>query len=1691
MTCQTALIRTHHSYHEGTGKTKEYIKKAVDSGIDTLIMADRVSFADGIDFYSAAKDAGINPVAGCLFSVADEYMLFESQYVANKKLYDSTLKVVQLLTSKNVSIDYLASKMIGVEGRVFQVLHTLANKSQKVLWGQYKDSLGIAVELLDTLEEVQLTESMTIFCELLSAAKTKKYLKLGPRGEMPEVSSNASVVFEIANLAILFQASKRLDHIGISNLKDFVKGDSESNIIADKAKLVAELLDDWTEWWPKAAKKKPSDTALNKQLLALNEDENAFTEEKRNAINWYLESHAQFKNFLTLTPSELYTDPECKTPVEELNSRLGIFALMAIQPEFSEFVPQKESSYSNLTLFAKDMVGLSNLYKLISLAYKYGQSSELVEITAEKRHMDSFPKLSTNLLKEYNTGLVAIIGLDGDELEKAIHAKASTDMALSYYKGIFSDDALLVGIEKSSTPASPHYKTAYEAHKNHVLIELAKKENLVPFALNSALFVDEKDYELHDNKLCGLLGLSSALLDRPKIGDYGNYLKTAEEMKTLFSEAPELIHNTEKLASYFGLTGQHFVLDLDNPKLPNFPIPEGLTIEEYTHKLAIDGCKKKVDQYYKVKFKVDSISAFDAEQKAEYENVWVEYVDRVKVECDIISDMGFCGYFLIVMEFIQWSKDNGCPVGPGRGSGAGSAVAYGLNITDIPPIEYALLFERFLNPERVSMPDFDVDFGAGFHPETGELVERDDVIQHCADLYDDPNSEFPSVGQIATHGMLGVKSGVQKYAKAFDLSGVFSSGISKLLPDDPSLNIEKALQEPTIQYRLSRESSFANLFDVTTKSEGLKQNSGVHAGGVVISPTTIVDYCPFQVDPRSPEKAIAQFDKNAVERGGLVKFDFLGLGTLTMMEYAKKYIKDYRGVVVEFADFDYADPKVFEFLGTGNSVGVFQLESNGMQNLLNRIKCENIEELCALIALFRPGPLQSGMVDNFIDRKHGLEEISYPDKDWQHESLKPILDPTYGIILYQEQVMQIAQVLAGYTLGGADMLRRAMGKKKPEEMAKQRAIFEEGAVNKGIDGELAMRIFDLVEKFAGYGFNKSHSMSYAYISYQTAWLKCYFPCEYLCALLTLSSDKVEKRVTLLHDAKKNGIQILPPDVNESELQFEPVSENQIRYGLGAIKGAREESVKAVIEERRANGPFTSMLDIKRRCEKLMDSATFKAFIMAGALDGVEPTLVIPEGALRTTDTLGVEAIRSAVLEDLERQFYAKSHQLKTTESKGQSLRKVVESLIVHYGKRYGVQVNPMDLADNKVLAQQAASMISKLNQLLLEVGDSGAIEADISAIRHELGNRSKVAKEYMAERDELSELKSQLEDQRELESNVAIDNSGNEILAFDKRSFLMKEEAALTKITVTTLKLLNEISKTLNELPPLVLSELLKLNEKGITSVQCKPLETEDCNDSLEDDWLNGVPDAEESFKQEYLDDGLDVKQEGETDKELPNGKKGKKEKVEKIVYLGEQAYEVYEQYGENKAFNSVLKVLAAMEYDGNIAFNDKYRLSKELDSLGYYVTGHPFDVDGMRRKMAKYFQNTPLSHLVAPELGNTTATEEEDKKIIEMAPSTRVAGIITEYRVTQIKNGKNEGKEMAIMKIDDSTGELDVVIFSGGFEKAKGVLGLGEPFAAEGKVLYDDHKEDGSMKIMPDKIFNPLNTDEVLYEQKRYPKKN
>ncbi|NUW68334.1 DNA polymerase III subunit alpha [Vibrio coralliilyticus] len=826
----------------------------------------------------------------------------------------------------------------------------------------------------------------------------------------------------------------------------------------------------------------------------------------------------------------------------------------------ADFAMQSEEfgeELTKLTVLAADNEGYKNLTVLISKAYLRG-------------HVQHQPVIDKQWLAELSAGLIVLSGAKSGEIGKALlkgNHKVAQNCA-DFYHQHFADRFFL---ELTRTGR------ADEETYLHFALEFAEKEQLPVVATNDVVILDETTFEAHEIRVAIHDGYTLEDPRRPKNYSAQQYLRSEEEMCELFADIPEALENSVEIAKRCNVTvrlGEYF--------LPAFPT-EGMEETEFLVKKSEEGLEERLEFLFP-----------DEEERAKRRP---EYDERLKVELEVINNMGFPGYFLIVMEFIQWSKDNDIPVGPGRGSGAGSLVAYALKITDLDPLEYDLLFERFLNPERVSMPDFDVDFC---------MDKRDQVIDHVAEMYG-----RDAVSQIITFGTMAAKAVIRDVGRVLGHPFGFVDRISKLVPPDPGMTLEKAFKaEPALPELYEADEEVKELIDMCRILEGCTRNAGKHAGGVVISPTTITDFAPIYADAEG-HFPVTQFDKNDVETAGLVKFDFLGLRTLTIIDWALGLINprlEREGkapVRIESIPLD--DAASFRLLQNSETTAVFQLESRGMKELIKRLQPDCFEDIIALVALFRPGPLQSGMVDNFIDRKHGREAISYPDEKWQHESLKEILDPTYGIILYQEQVMQIAQVLSGYTLGGADMLRRAMGKKKPEEMAKQRATFEDGAVKNGVDGELAMKIFDLVEKFAGYGFNKSHSAAYALVSYQTLWLKMHYPAEFMAAVMTADMDNTEKVVGLVDECFRMKLKVLPPDINAGLYRFNVDENGAIVYGIGAIKGVGEGPIEAILEARNKGGHFKDLFDFCARIDlKKVNKRVIEKLIYAGALDRLGP-----------------------------------------------------------------------------------------------------------------------------------------------------------------------------------------------------------------------------------------------------------------------------------------------------------------------------------------------------------------------------------------------------------------------------------------------------------------------------------------------------
>ncbi|HET7731422.1 MAG TPA: DNA polymerase III subunit alpha [Usitatibacter sp.] len=698
-------------------------------------------------------------------------------------------------------------------------------------------------------------------------------------------------------------------------------------------------------------------------------------------------------------------------------------------------------------------------------------------------------------------------------------------------------------------------------------VALASDLRLPVVATHPIQFVRREDHRAHEARVCIAQGYVLGDNRRPREFSPEQYFKTQAEMAELFADYPQALENSVEIARRCA-----FEFALGKSRLPDFPTPNGESIEDYLRSQARAGLERRMAVLY----------PGEAERLA----AQPRYRERLEFETRTIIQMGFPGYFLIVADFINWAKTNGVPVGPGRGSGAGSLVAYSLGITDLDPLRYDLLFERFLNPERVSMPDFDIDFCQD---------GRDRVIDYVKDKYG-----AQCVSQIATFGTMAAKAVVRDVGRVLSMPYGEVDRIAKLIPFEIGMTLEKALLvEPQLKQLMAEQEEVAELMALAQALEGLARNVGMHAGGVLIAPGKLTDFTPLY-SAEGSTAMVSQFDKDDVEKAGLVKFDFLGLTTLTILDWAVRYIRELGTPGFRLEDLPLDDKATYQLLSKGNATAVFQLESRGMKDLLKKLKPDKFEEVIALVALYRPGPMD--LIPDFIERKHGRQKVVYPDA-----RLEPILGPTYGIMVYQEQVMQIAQVLGGYSLGGADLLRRAMGKKKPEEMAKQRAIFKEGAAKNGLTEAKADEIFDLMEKFAGYGFNKSHAAAYALVAYHTAYLKTHHLAPFMAANLSAVMGDTDKVQVFYDDAVEHGLEILPPDVNQSAYRFVPLDAKRIRYGLGAVKGTGEQAIENLVAARAAGGPFRDIADFCRRVDRrLVNRRAMEALIRAGAFDALEP-----------------------------------------------------------------------------------------------------------------------------------------------------------------------------------------------------------------------------------------------------------------------------------------------------------------------------------------------------------------------------------------------------------------------------------------------------------------------------------------------------
>jgi DNA polymerase-3 subunit alpha len=699
-------------------------------------------------------------------------------------------------------------------------------------------------------------------------------------------------------------------------------------------------------------------------------------------------------------------------------------------------------------------------------------------------------------------------------------------------------------------------------------LKLAAAVKLPVVATHPVQFLRADDFRAHEARVCIAEGHMLSDQRRPRLFTEQQYFRTQEDLATIFSDMPEALANSVEIAKRCNLK-----LELGKSKLPLFPTPNNEGLDEYLKLRAHEGLKQRM------------LGLYPSEEAREKERP--RYVERLEFEITVILQMGFPGYFLIVADFINWAKNNGVPVGPGRGSGAGSLVAYSLGITDLDPLRYNLLFERFLNPERVSMPDFDIDFCQD---------GRDRVIDYVKQRYG-----ADSVSQIVTFGTMAAKAVVRDVGRVLEMPYNFCDQLAKLIPFQPGKLITLALareMEPQIKEREKNEEEVAELLALAEKVEGLTRNVGMHAGGVLIAPGKLTDFCPLYVADAS-DSAVSQFDKDDVEAVGLVKFDFLGLTTLTVLDWAVRYVKQLDpDSKFSLNDLPLDDVASYRMFATANTTAIFQFESSGMRDLLKRARPDRFGDIIALVSLYRPGPME--LIPEFCDRKHG-KRFEYPDP-----RVKDILSESYGIMIYQEQVMQMAQIIGGYSLGGADLLRRAMGKKKPEEMAEQRGIFGEGAAKNGLSPRKADELFDLMEKFAGYGFNKSHAAAYALVAYQTAYMKAHHAAAFMAANLSAVMNDTDKVQQFHEDSRANGLEILAPDVNSGGYRFAPVDNKRIRYGLGAVKGTGEGAITHIIEERGTNGPYRDLFDFCHRVDnRIVNRRVVESLVRAGAFDSVD------------------------------------------------------------------------------------------------------------------------------------------------------------------------------------------------------------------------------------------------------------------------------------------------------------------------------------------------------------------------------------------------------------------------------------------------------------------------------------------------------
>jgi len=817
------------------------------------------------------------------------------------------------------------------------------------------------------------------------------------------------------------------------------------------------------------------------------------------------------------------------------------------------FNPEDMTLPYTLLLLVKDNNGYENLSKLVTRCYIEGQADGLP--MAKREWLD----------KKSCSGLIALSGArDGDVGRAMVAGNVNhVNECIDYWLDVFGDRFYLELIRTGRKNEEDIIKQS---------LKLAQERDIAVVATNDVRFLDTDGFNAHEARVCIHEGQSLSDIDRPQNYSEDQYLKTPDEMVKLFRDIPSAIKNTVEIARRCSLN-----LNFGDSVLPAFPVPSGESEANFLESEA----KKGLQFALQKKFENEKIPS------NERNSVSAPYLSRLKVELDVVQSMGFPGYFLIVADFIKWARENHIPVGPGRGSGAGSLVAWVLGITDLDPLEHNLIFERFLNPERVSMPDFDIDFC---------MDGRDRVIDYVAERYG-----REKVSQIITFGTMAAKAVIRDTGRILGQPYGFVDRIAKQVPFEIGITLEKALKDSKeLSNMYENDEEVSAIIDLAKPLEGLVRNAGKHAGGVIISPGALTDFAPLYCE-QGGINLVTQLDKDDVEAVGLVKFDFLGLKTLTIIDRTVQIANENnKGLKLTIKNIPSDDSKTFELLRTTKTAAIFQLESRGMCDLIKRMKPNKFDDLVALVALFRPGPLQSGMVDDFIMRKHA---VNMKDIDYLHPKLQPVLEETYGVILYQEQVMQIAQVLAGYTLGNADLLRRAMGKKDSEEMSQQREVFTKGAIKRGVSDKNATRIFDLMEKFSGYGFNKSHSAAYAVLSYQTAYLKAHHTSAFLAAAMSSDIDNTDRLMTLKNDCRQLNLKMIPPDINTSDYLFSVSDETTILYGLGAIKGIGRGVVESLIEEREKNGPFKNLLEFcKRLDQEKINKRVLEAMIKSGAMD---------------------------------------------------------------------------------------------------------------------------------------------------------------------------------------------------------------------------------------------------------------------------------------------------------------------------------------------------------------------------------------------------------------------------------------------------------------------------------------------------------